>query len=170
MKEFWETKYRSSTGLSTYNSTDPITIKTDNKFFQWMNKKRGDSKVRDRDEFDQYIVDPMVLAEDLEGRTVLDWWLESKQRTRFPLLSLMAIDIFSIPAMSSEPERVFSGAKHTISGQRASLKSTTIELLECLKSWFRLGIFTEQDLHAIIGTMEEGAMEALDDLREATMD
>ena len=57
--------------------------------------------------------------------------------------------------------------EHTVSAERASLKSTTIELLECLKSWFRLGIFMEQDLHAIIGTMEEGAMEALDDLREA---
>ena len=62
---------------------------------------------------------------------------------------------------------MFSGAKHTISGQRASLKSTTTELLECLKLWFRLGILTEQDLHAIIRTMEEGAMGALGDLREA---
>ncbi len=165
MKEFWETKYRSSTGLSTYNTTDPTTTKTDNKFLQWMNKKKGDPKIRD--ELDQYIVDPLVLAEDLEGRTVLDWWLEPKQRTRFPLLSLMAIDIYSIPAMSSEPERVFSGAKHTISEQRASLKSTTIELLECLKSWFRIGIFTEQDLHAIIDTMEEGATEAMEDLEAA---
>ncbi len=79
----------------------------------------------------------------------------------------MAIDIYSIPAMSSEAERVFSGAKHTVSDQRARLKSTTIELLECLKSWFRLGVFTEEDLHAIIGTMEEGGAEALEDLEEA---
>ena len=36
------------------------------------------------------------------------------------------------------------------------------ELLECLKSWFRLGIFTEEDLYAIVGTMEEGGTNALD--------
>ncbi len=48
----------------------------------------------------------------------------------------MAIDIYSIPAMSAEPERVFSGAKLTVSDQRNGLKSETIELLECLKSWF----------------------------------
>lgn len=48
----------------------------------------------------------------------------------------MAIDIYSIPAISAEPERVFSEAKRTISDQRASLKAETIELLECLKSWF----------------------------------
>ena len=40
-------------------------------------------------------------------------------------------------------ERVFSGAKHTISDQRNSLKSEIIELLEYLKSCFRLGVFTE---------------------------
>ena len=74
----------------------------------------------------------------------------------------MAIDIHSIPAMSSEPERVFSGARHTLSDQRASLKSETIELLKCLKSRFRLGIFTEQDLHAIVGTVNEEDMKALE--------
>ena len=52
--------------------------------------------------------------------------------------------------MSSELERVFSGAKHTISDQRTRLKIKSIELLECLKSWFRIGLFTEQELHEMI--------------------
>ena len=52
-------------------------------------------------------------------------------------------------------ERVFSGAKYTVSDRRAGLKSTTIELLECLKSWFRFGVFAEEDLYAIISSMEE---------------
>ena len=69
-----------------------------------------------------------------EGVTALDYWLRPIQRTRLPLLSKMAIDIHSIPTISAEPERVFSGGKHTISDQRNSLKSETIELLECLKS------------------------------------
>ena len=47
------------------------------------------------------------------------------------------------------------------------LKSETVELLECLNSWFRAGVFTEDDLHAILGTMAEGAVEALEDLDEA---
>ena len=58
----------------------------------------------------------------------------------------MAIDVFSIPAMSSEPERVFYGAKHTISDERSSLHIDTIEALECLKSWFRAGIYTQEAL------------------------
>ena len=36
--------------------------------------------------------------------------------------------------MSSEPERVFFAAKHTVSDQRNSLGAETIELLECMKS------------------------------------
>ena len=73
----------------------------------------------------------------------------------------MAIDIYSIPAMSAELERVFSAAKRTVSDFRGGLQSETIEILECLKSWFRLAVFMKEDLHAIVGTMEDGAMEAL---------
>ena len=45
----------------------------------------------------------------------------------------MAIDILSIPAMSDEPERVFSGACYTISWERGQLNPETIEIIECLK-------------------------------------
>ena len=34
-------------------------------------------------------------------------------------------------------------------------------MLECLKSQGRLGIFTKEDLHVIVGTMGEEAIEAL---------
>ena len=49
----------------------------------------------------------------------------------------MAIDILSIPAMSAEPERVFSGARRTIPWDRARLGGDRIMKLECLKSWIR---------------------------------
>ena len=66
--------------------------------------------------------------------------------------------------MSSEPERVFSGSKHTVSDQRNGLKSENIELLKCLKSWFRLNIYTKEDLHVIVDSLrEEGAMKALEE-------
>ena len=75
----------------------------------------------------------------------------------------MIIDIHFIPTISAELERMFSGTKHTISDQRNSLKSETIELLKCLKSWFRLSVFTEEDLHAIMSNLtEDKAIEALE--------
>ena len=80
---------------------------------------------------------------------ILDYWLKS-------------IDIHFISAMSAEPERVFSDTKHTNLDQRNILKSEIIELLKYLKSSFRLGIFTEEDLHAIVGNLaEDEAIEAL---------
>jgi len=52
----------------------------------------------------------------------------------------MAIDILSIPAMSDELERVFSGARRTISWKRGQLDSKTIGMTECLKHWKKSGI------------------------------
>ena len=45
--------------------------------------------------------------------------------------------------------------------QRNNLKNDTIELLKCLKSWFRQGIFTEEYLYTIVDTLnEDKALEA----------
>jgi hypothetical protein len=44
--------------------------------------------------------------------------LRGGAKTRWPRPSLMAIDIRSIPPMSDEPERVFSGARRTVSWDR----------------------------------------------------
>ena len=52
----------------------------------------------------------------------------------------MAIDILSIPPMSDEPERVFSGARRTVSWDRGQIEPETIEMRECLKHWKRSGI------------------------------
>ena len=49
----------------------------------------------------------------------------------------MAIDILSIPSMSAEAKRVFSGGRRTITWDRMRLGSTNIEYTECLKSWLR---------------------------------
>ena len=104
------------------------------------------------DELDRYLGEPLLVSND---QSAIDWWMMPEQRRRLPLLSRMAIDIYSLPAMSSEPERDFSGAKHTIIKQRNSLKAGSIEALKCLKSWFRVGLFPDQDLHTIISELGE---------------
>ena len=62
----------------------------------------------------------------------------------------MVIDILSISAMSFEVERLFSAAKNIIGDKRYRLNASTIEAVECLKSWFRLELFTQEELHIII--------------------
>jgi phosphodiesterase/alkaline phosphatase D-like protein len=49
----------------------------------------------------------------------------------------MAYDLFSIPAMSAECERVFSYSRKMITDERYSLKVDIIEADQCLKSWLK---------------------------------
>jgi hAT family C-terminal dimerisation region len=55
----------------------------------------------------------------------------------------MALDILSIPAMSDEPERVFSGARHTVSWERSQIDVQTLKHIEYLKHWKQSGILNE---------------------------
>jgi hypothetical protein len=57
----------------------------------------------------------------------------------------MALDVLLIPAMSVDPERLFSGAKITISGRRNRLGILTVEALECLKSWLKISGFKDNN-------------------------
>ena len=71
----------------------------------------------------------------------LSWWLQPQQQQNWPCLANMAVDILSIPAMSDEPERIFSGGRRTVSWERMRLGEQTIQAAECLKSWVREGFF-----------------------------
>ena len=62
----------------------------------------------------------------------------------------MIMNVFSISVMSSESERVFSGAKHTINDEKISLKSDSIEILKCCKAWFKAEIFTEKAINVVM--------------------
>lgn len=69
----------------------------------------------------------------------LRWWRERGQAL-YPTLSIMALDLFAIPGMSSECERAFSSAKKMITDERYNLKYDIIEADQCVKSWFKSGI------------------------------
>lgn len=71
-------------------------------------------------------------------------------------LSKMAFDIHSMPPISTEAESLFSGAKLTVSNQKNKLRSEKIELLECVESWFQLGIFLEDLLLSMLWAKRGG--------------
>jgi len=73
----------------------------------------------------------------------LQWWSQEQQIKRWPRLSLFAREVLSIPAMSDEPERVFSGGRRTISWERMQLGILSVERIECMKSWYRSKILEE---------------------------
>ncbi|KAL6406027.1 putative Transposase-like protein [Ilyonectria robusta] len=91
---------------------------TTNEFLNWRNKHLQPSLVMD--EYERY-----CNSERVYGFTsALAWWPEETQQKTYPSLSKMAVDILSIPAMSAEPERLFSGAKITITDRRNRLGVT----------------------------------------------
>lgn len=57
------------------------------------------------------------------------------QQEAYPDLSRWVIDILSIPAMSDEPERLFSRAGKTLDEGRVQLLPETVQALEYIKSW-----------------------------------
>ncbi|KAM4058244.1 hypothetical protein HRG_014584 [Hirsutella rhossiliensis] len=94
-----------------------------------------------QDEYEDYISgDPYEIA----PTTALSWWLQERHRNRRPKLSRMAIDILSMPAMSDEPERVFSGARRTISWERAQLDADQIEKENWLKHWVKNNVLKRE--------------------------
>lgn len=93
------------------------------------------------DELDVYYYEP-ELQKDGTLKQVrrsflnnpLDWWRQ-RGEAQYPTLANMAYDLFSIPSMSSECERVFSMSKKMITYERYNLKTDIIEADQCLKSW-----------------------------------
>lgn len=84
-----------------------------------------DNDDEDEDEFERFIYSKptKIMCSPLE------WWCKEEQRSQFPRLHQMAIDILSIPPMSDEAERVFSGVRRTISWDRARLGAWVVEIL-----------------------------------------
>jgi hAT family C-terminal dimerisation region len=134
VKKLWDDEYKK---LPTVNTT-PFLVST-----------------REPDEYDLLaqeldVIGPLADVDEYETYTSespipidcspLSWWLRDEQQERYPRLSKMAVDILSIPAMSADPERTFSGGRRTISWDRMLLGVSTIEKGECLKSWIRSGI------------------------------
>jgi len=66
------------------------------------------------------------------------YWVNGVKSTN-PLVR-MALDIFSIPAMSADPEWLFSSSKHVLRDTRNRLKCEALEALKCLKSWAKEGV------------------------------
>ena len=78
------------------------------------------------------------LPERLVGDTLPQFWCKKLQNPSTYRLARMGLDMCSIPAMSSDCERVFSQCKLMITGQRNKLKADIIEATQCLRMWLIL--------------------------------
>lgn len=132
VESLWQTEYKPNELVSSSALIHkPDSEKT--KQQRWLeSKKRGIQIVQD--EYKTYCQASLV-SEEVDARK---WWSEETQRKTYPNLSIMALDMLSIPAMSASPERLFSAAGLTVTDRRNRLNSEAIEALECLRSWYKL--------------------------------
>ena len=88
-----------------------------------------------------------LSAPSFETETPREWWLE--RRAQYPKLSIMALNVHAIPAMSAEVERIFSSCGLTITPLRSSLSADSLEAVECLRSWDKKGVVTSEKLQNV---------------------
>ena len=69
--------------------------------------------------------------------TPLEWWAREEQRIEYPRLYHIAIDILSIPLLSDDIERAFSGVQRSTPWERGRLHMDTVEIQELLCNWIK---------------------------------
>ena len=122
--------------LLSQGAREPAEMDEYDRILEEFKKKTAQGK-RKKDEYELYCSEDSY---EIHGLTSLQWWLLDEQQKRFPVLSKFALEVLSIPAMSDEPERVFSGERRTVSWERMSLGEDNIERIACIKSWYRSSI------------------------------
>ncbi|KID93617.1 transposase-like protein, partial [Metarhizium majus ARSEF 297] len=152
LQSLWEEKYATIEG----NAVSTLSKQTDEPDEYDLLERDLDVVQTSADDWISFIeADPTEIA----TKTALEWWCQEQQRIRYPRLSRMAVDILSVPAMSAEAERVFSGARRQIPWSRANLGPKTIEQMECLKHWLRNGWLNQLNIEV----PTEGGGEAEDE-------
>ncbi len=144
VKELW-TRYRDSSlplNIVAYE-TPELNATRELDEFDLIAKEFRERVTRpaSQDEYEDYCAEAPYEVQ----KSALQWWCEAAQRKRWPRLSMFAIDILSIPAMSDEPERVFSGGRRTVSWERMQIGMPNLERTECMKSWHRSGILAKEE-------------------------
>jgi hypothetical protein len=99
---------------------------------------------------------------DKEGRRPnelrpLEFRSTQRQKQAYPRLPCMDKDLFTIPAMSDEPERVLSSAGLMTRPHRGRLSARAIGEAQCVKTWLKTDIITSLE-----GTFENVAMYPID--------
>ena len=143
IREYYEDNYPASTASS--RSAEPpssFTALTNTSLPSYnvlLDLDDEEEEENSMDELSDYLAQPRerFLPED----QLLVWWMG--QKDRWPRLFCMAMNLLSIPSMSSENERAFSQAKLVVTSQRHRLHHTTLNKLVCLKAWNKDGDFLE---------------------------
>ena len=82
------------------------------------------------DELDRYM--GMVVIN--KAQSALEWWACKESRQAFPILSTIASKFLTVPASTSDVERLFSSTKIVTSGRRSNMSPEILEFLMLIKA------------------------------------
>ncbi|XP_062201715.1 uncharacterized protein LOC133905724 isoform X1 [Phragmites australis] len=78
-------------------------------------------------------IDSDVISHEQENFNILQWWHEHK--TNYPVLSLLARDLLTVPVSTVSSEAAFSLTGRIIEERRTNLSSEMVEILTIVKDW-----------------------------------
>jgi hypothetical protein len=150
VEKFWSSAYKVQ-DIDTDFSPSLSQELSQNSYVAHLQSKKLSKVIKD--EYTRYLSLPPVL----DVKDSRSWWLEPTQQSVYPQLSRMALDLLTIPAMSADAERVFSGCKQQITHRRNRMSVKTLEALELLKSWMNLANWDEHEVIEEVDDNENNA-------------
>ena len=90
-------------------------------------------KKKKKSQLDLYLKEPRLSKKKNLKMEVLSWWKENYNR--FPMFSVMARDLMSIPITTIASKSSFSIGKKILTTYRSHLLPENVEATLCTKSW-----------------------------------
>ena len=144
VQHLWETEYR-DLQITVTSPEGPVVKRrktTLSSFDRYRNRYRNSQPfAAQADEYVRWQAN--VSGSDRDVADPVEYWI--LKRFEYPRLSRMALDVMTVPAMSSECERLFSATGLMVTPLRNRLDAGTIGLIQTLRSWLRVGIIEDAD-------------------------
>ena len=112
-----------------------------------------------------------MLNENEQGLDVMAFW--RRHQRAFPVLAMMARDVFAVPVSTVPSECCFSSANRILSDKRSKLGAHVFERLVCLKDWIQAEERTQhlpQQQSSPEANTEESGTEARHEAGQANSD
>ncbi len=91
------------------------------------------------DELAQYLEEPPIENVTYKADPIL-WWRDVGA-SRFPRLSVMAVDYLTIPSSTAETERQFSSCGRMDTANRGRMACSLLSTAQCIRSWSQIGVY-----------------------------
>ena len=145
VRQYWESSYQNTAIDSNDHDVDMIEPSP-------LSEQLGLRQEQSDDPWQSYITSDTLKPKRRSDINIIEWWATIGR----PALRQFAFDVLSIPAMSTEVERIFSSAKLAPPPHRRRTKADTLEVKELLRYWWcqsrdKTGYETEEEFLEAVG-------------------